>query len=194
MDWSGVDYLWMIVMFLSAVWTLILTAPIHCRGSTGEQVMECYISPNLFWWKKQTHLHPGWPEFFIEFFIFIVFVHFKQISFRVNNSFTLHLTPTLNLQMGCSGWDDDEWVVGGAKANIVTFNQLQLMKRCVPHHVTPEVFPFIDMMVLKSNTNEMTLSLGLWCPQKCVHHFSKITLALPVEQNDFHHCSSILRQ
>ncbi len=29
MDWSGVDYLWIIVMFLSAVFTLILTAPIH---------------------------------------------------------------------------------------------------------------------------------------------------------------------
>ncbi len=28
MDWSGVDYLWIIVMLLSAVWTLILTAPI----------------------------------------------------------------------------------------------------------------------------------------------------------------------
>ncbi len=39
MDWSGVDYLWIIVMFLSAVWTLILTAPIHCRGFIGEQVM-----------------------------------------------------------------------------------------------------------------------------------------------------------
>ncbi len=60
MDWSGVDYLWIIVMFLSAVWTLILTAPIHCRGSIGEQVMECYISPNLM--KKQTHLHLGWPD------------------------------------------------------------------------------------------------------------------------------------
>ncbi len=34
----GVDYLWIIVMFLSAFsWTLILTAPIHYRGSTGEQ-------------------------------------------------------------------------------------------------------------------------------------------------------------
>ncbi len=30
---------WIIVMFLSAVWTLILTAPIHCRGSIGELVM-----------------------------------------------------------------------------------------------------------------------------------------------------------
>ncbi len=28
---SCVGYLWNIVMFLSAVWTLILTAPIHCR-------------------------------------------------------------------------------------------------------------------------------------------------------------------
>ncbi len=24
MDWHGVDYLWIIIMFLSAVWTLIL--------------------------------------------------------------------------------------------------------------------------------------------------------------------------
>ncbi len=39
MHWSGVEYLWIMVMFLSAVWTLILTAPIHCRGSIGEQVM-----------------------------------------------------------------------------------------------------------------------------------------------------------
>ncbi len=39
LDWSHLDYLWIIVMFLSAVWTLILTAPIHCRGSIGEQVM-----------------------------------------------------------------------------------------------------------------------------------------------------------
>ncbi len=36
--WSHVDFLWIIVMLLSAVWTLILMAPIHCRGSIGEQV------------------------------------------------------------------------------------------------------------------------------------------------------------
>ncbi len=53
MVWSGVDYLWIIVMFLSAVWTLILTAPIHCRASIGEQVMKHYISPNLFWWRSK---------------------------------------------------------------------------------------------------------------------------------------------
>ncbi len=39
MDWSHVDYFWIIVMFLSAVWTLILTAPIHYSVSIGEQVM-----------------------------------------------------------------------------------------------------------------------------------------------------------
>ncbi len=39
MDWSGVDYLWVIVMFLSAVWTFIQTAPIHCRGSISQQVV-----------------------------------------------------------------------------------------------------------------------------------------------------------
>ncbi len=36
MDWSRVDYLWIIVMFLSAVWTLILAAPIHCKESIGD--------------------------------------------------------------------------------------------------------------------------------------------------------------
>ncbi len=52
MDWSHVDhFIVIIVMFLSAVWTLILTAPIHCRGPIGEQVMESQIYPNLFWWK-----------------------------------------------------------------------------------------------------------------------------------------------
>ncbi len=43
-DWRWVDYLWTIVMFLSAVWTLILTAPIRCRGSIGEQVTLALLS------------------------------------------------------------------------------------------------------------------------------------------------------
>ncbi len=41
--WTGVDYLWIIAMFLSNVWTLVLTAPIHCRGTIDEQVMWCDI-------------------------------------------------------------------------------------------------------------------------------------------------------
>ncbi len=53
-------FVWIILMFLSAVWTLILTAPIHCRASIAEEVMQCCISPNLM--KKQTHLHLGCLE------------------------------------------------------------------------------------------------------------------------------------
>ncbi len=51
MHWS------VVLMFLSAVWTLNLTAPIHFRGFIGEQMISCYISQNLM--KKLTHLHLG---------------------------------------------------------------------------------------------------------------------------------------
>ncbi len=54
------DYLWIIVMFLSAVWTLILTAPIHCRASIAETLMQRHISTNLM--KKQTHPNLEWTE------------------------------------------------------------------------------------------------------------------------------------
>ncbi len=40
--WTGV--VWIIVMFLSAVWTLILTAPIHCRASIAERLMQTHFS------------------------------------------------------------------------------------------------------------------------------------------------------
>ncbi len=36
--WTGV--VWIIVMFLSAVWSLILTAPIHCRAFIGEEILQ----------------------------------------------------------------------------------------------------------------------------------------------------------
>ncbi len=42
------DYLWIIVMFLSAVGTLILTAPIHCRGFTGKQVILDGLRVSIF--------------------------------------------------------------------------------------------------------------------------------------------------
>ncbi len=107
---SGVDYLWIIVMFLSAVWTLILTAPIHCRGSICEQVMECYISPNLI--KKQAHLHLGWPEsedIFGQFWIFgwtalilynqsLEFTSLIRVSSQLPNEL-LSLNCTLPLQL-----------------------------------------------------------------------------------------------
>ncbi len=72
LDWSGVDNLW---MFLSAIWTL--TAPIHCWGSIGEQVMQCYISPNLFWWIHKLIHTFGWPEgeYVFSKFIFVLNVY-----------------------------------------------------------------------------------------------------------------------
>ncbi len=59
--WTGV--VWIIVMFLSDVWTLILTAPIHCRdtllskwcNATFLQICSCKEQSHL-------HLHLGWPE------------------------------------------------------------------------------------------------------------------------------------
>ncbi len=36
-------YMWIIVLLLSAVWTLILTAPIHCKGSVGEKAINAKI-------------------------------------------------------------------------------------------------------------------------------------------------------
>ncbi len=54
------EYLWIIMIFLSAVWTLILTAPIHCRASIGETVMLHFSKSVPI--KKQTHLHLVWPE------------------------------------------------------------------------------------------------------------------------------------
>ncbi len=77
MDWSGVDYLWIIVMFLS-VWTLILTAPIHCRGSLVNAWCNFSKSVPI---KKQTYLHI-WSEG--DF----------SANFWVNYSFKYHLVLT----------------------------------------------------------------------------------------------------
>ncbi len=38
--------MWIIVMLLSAVWTLILTAPIHCRGWIATFADEGELDPN----------------------------------------------------------------------------------------------------------------------------------------------------
>ncbi len=54
MDWSGVDYCDIFIRLL------ILTAPIHCRASIAETLMQCYISPDRM--KKQTHPNLGCPE------------------------------------------------------------------------------------------------------------------------------------
>ncbi len=58
--WTGV--MWIIVMYLSAVWSLILMAPIHCSGSIDEQVDVMLKFSKSVLIKKHTHLHLGWPE------------------------------------------------------------------------------------------------------------------------------------
>ncbi len=74
--WTGV--VWIIVMFLSAVWTLFLTAPIHCRASIAETLMQRHISTNLM--KKQTHPDLLWLEY----------EHiFSKCNFLVNYSFNM---------------------------------------------------------------------------------------------------------
>ncbi len=51
---------------LSAVWTLILMAPIHCIGSIAEQVMLNFSKSVLM--KKQTHLHLKVSQFLTNIF------------------------------------------------------------------------------------------------------------------------------
>ncbi len=56
MDWHHVDYLWIIVMFLWAVWALILTAPIQRIHWWAKDVILNFSK------KKQTYLHLGRPK------------------------------------------------------------------------------------------------------------------------------------
>ncbi len=62
LEWCG------LLMFLSALWTLILTAPIHCRGSIGEQeynvtfLKMCSKFFTVYGSDEKTNSHPGWPE------------------------------------------------------------------------------------------------------------------------------------
>ncbi len=75
----------MIVMSLSAVWTLILTAPIHCRASIGEQVMQSYISPNLM--KKLIYIVDGQKvKTFQQMFVFELTI---PLSAKVQHEWSL---------------------------------------------------------------------------------------------------------
>ncbi len=42
MDWGHVNYLWITIMFLLAVWTIILTAPSHWRWFIGDAKTKTY--------------------------------------------------------------------------------------------------------------------------------------------------------
>ncbi len=68
LDWCGllVYYLW---CFYQLFGLSILTAPIHCRGPTGENTIYCYISPKLFHEEKNSS--PSWMAW--------GWAHFQQI-------------------------------------------------------------------------------------------------------------------
>ncbi len=80
--WTGV--VWIIVVFLSAVWTLILTAPIHCRASIAETLMQWHISTNLM--KKQTHLHLGLEYIFSKFYFWVTISFHSWVTIKENNT------------------------------------------------------------------------------------------------------------
>ncbi len=53
---------WIIVMFLSAVWTLVLTAPIHYMDPLVSKWCNAKFLQISFFVKKQTYLHFVWSE------------------------------------------------------------------------------------------------------------------------------------
>ncbi len=71
---SRVDYLWIIVMFLSAVWTVwsFWRHPFTSEDPSVSKWCKCYISPNLFRWRNKLKL--GWPEG--EYIYQLIFIFF----------------------------------------------------------------------------------------------------------------------
>ncbi len=62
-------------LFLSAVWTLILTAPIHCRGSlVNEWCRATFLQ--IWWWSKLICIL-GWPGMSTCSFLAELFFQFK---------------------------------------------------------------------------------------------------------------------
>ncbi len=86
LDCICVDYLWIIVMFLSAVRTLILTAPIQLQRNHwwASDVMLHFSKSVLM--KKQTHLHLRCHEG-VHFQQMFIFVKTSECSFK---SYTHH--------------------------------------------------------------------------------------------------------
>ncbi len=85
------DLCGLIIMFLSAVWTLILTVPIHCRRSIGEEVM--YIYHNLFGYRnKLIYILDSLEYIFSIFFSFsLVFLLENSSKYSVLYAFHSHI-------------------------------------------------------------------------------------------------------
>ncbi len=81
-------------MFLSAVWTLILTAPIHCRGSIAKDLILNFSKSVLM--KKQTHQHLGWPEGEGDFHYWVnyPFKDLQQCFYKIRQDALFHSIKT----------------------------------------------------------------------------------------------------
>ncbi len=94
--WTGV--VWIIVMLLSAVWTLILTAPIHCRWFIGEQVME--YNRNAFLqicFHEGTNSSTSWSTFS------------GNVPFCLNYPFKWTQSPYTHTALWCSCVASQSW-------------------------------------------------------------------------------------
>ncbi len=97
LDWSGVDYLWIIlfiVMILSAVWTLILMAPIHCKVLMGEQIMYCNAKFLQICSDEETNsstswMPRGWVHFWVNYSFKDSFIFHSCFSMLYQWDFTL---------------------------------------------------------------------------------------------------------
>ncbi len=94
-------------MFLSAVWTIILMAPIHCRVPIGEQVIWSKMSPLTF--SSELHLC------MLTLSRFLSFVHYDSVEWRCVDSLCKHLQISEETQ----NWTSSSWPqdVAGALVN-----------------------------------------------------------------------------
>ncbi len=104
-------------MFLSAVWTLILTAPIHCRGSVGEQVM-LNLFQSVRWRNKLINILDGLRYIF------------KKCIFWVTYSFKYNLT-TNTKQLDIKIKNEISWSYYCSSACMLNANILQCHAWCL---------------------------------------------------------------
>ncbi len=90
-------FLWIIVMFLSTVWTLILTAPIHCRGSNATFLQICsHEEPNSsISWMVGVHCFNIWENYSVN--VHSGVVGDNRLDYLQGVCFLLHVSMTLTL-------------------------------------------------------------------------------------------------
>ncbi len=105
---------------VSAVWTFILTAPIHCRRSIGEQVIQCYIYPILIRWiNKLIYILDGLRvnHFSTDFHFWVNY--FFKVGWLASsrNAMVQHL-------------QDEQNITFVDKCNAISFNSSVVLRNC----------------------------------------------------------------